>query len=381
MARRTGALYWRLSSFYLFYYASVGVLVPFWALYLRDIGLDAVQIGQVTAILLATKIFAPGLWAWLVDRRGRRMPGVRLGSLAALVCFAGVFAGDGFLWLALVMAVFSFFWNATLPQFEATTLDHLGNDAHRYSLIRLWGSFGFILAVVGLGALFDAFGRGSMPTVLLLLMLLIWLSSLLVPDAGADHEAGAPVSLRSVVRRPAVLALLATCLLMQASHGAYYGFFSIHLDDAGYSQRLIGAMWALGVVAEISVFLVAHRLLRRFGARSLLMLSMAVTALRWALVGLFVDSIWILTLTQMMHAASFGTYHAAAMFLFHRHFRGRHQGQGQALYSSVSFGVGGALGSVAAGYAWAPLGASPTFMLAGLVALAGLLVSWRWLRD
>ena len=42
--------------------------------------------------------------------------------------------------MALVLMCFSFFWNATLPQFEVTTLQHLGEYSHHYSKVRLWGS-------------------------------------------------------------------------------------------------------------------------------------------------------------------------------------------------------------------------------------------------
>lgn len=381
MGEPEGTPYWRLSSFYLFYFASVGALVPFWGLYLQDRGLNAIQISQLMAILMATKIFAPSLWAWIADRRGKRMPIVRSGSLVAALCFLGVYASDSFAWLALVMAAFSFFWNATLPQFEATTFNHLGTDTHRYSLIRLWGSLGFILSVLGLGVLFGNFGRDSLPAIVLTLFVAIWGCSLLVPEAELPRQQRVTAGLWRVLRRPAVIALLVTCFLMQASHGPYYSFFSIYLDATGYSQRMIGFLWALGVFAEIAVFLVAHRLLHRFGPRRLLLVSMALTAIRWLLVARFVDALPVLLFTQLLHAASFGTYHAGAMHLIHRYFQGRHLGQGQALYSSVSFGAGGALGSVLAGYVWVTAGPQQAFMLAAAIAALGMLVSWRWLRG
>jgi len=375
-----GTLYWRLSAFYLLYFASVGALGPFWGLYLQDRGLNPVQIGQLMAILMVTRVFAPSIWAWLADRRGVRMPFVRYGSLAAAVCFLGVFGASSVAALALVMVGFSFFWNGTLPQFEATTLDHLGDDAHRYSLVRLWGSLGFILSLLLLGELFGVYGRSSLPWIVLVMFVAIWISSLLVPEARSGPTPVTKMPLSKVLRRPEVLTLLATCFLMQASHGPYYVFFSIYLDGAGYSQRAIGILWAASVLAEIAVFLVAHRLLLRLGTRRLLVASMALTALRWWLVAVYVDSLPVMLLTQLLHAASFGTYHAAAMHLIFRYFRG-HQGQGQALYAGVSFGAGGALGSVVAGYTWTMLGAEQTFVLAALVAAAGLLFSLRLQRG
>jgi len=382
MGQHTGPTtpYWRLSGFYFCYFASLGALLPYWGLYLRDLGHDAVAIGQLMAILLATKIVAPNLWAWIADRTGRRMAIVRFGSLASLVCFAGIFADTSFAWLALVMATFSFFWNATLPQFEATTLNYLGSEQHRYSHVRLWGSVGFIATVLGLGLWFGVYGRTDLPWFLLGLFATIWLVSLTIRDAGVPPAGDAPAHLGHILRRPAVLALLGSCLLMQASHGPYYAFFSIFLDEAGYGQDLIGALWALGVLAEVVVFVFVHRLLVSCGPRLLLLASLWLTVLRWLLIGLFVDHLALLLVAQVLHAASFGVYHAAAIHLVHRFFPGRYQGRGQALYSSLSFGAGGALGSFIGGYSWVALGAEWTYLGAALLALAGALISWCWLR-
>jgi len=144
--------YWRLSGFYFFYFASLGALLPYWGLYLKSLGYDITAIGNVMAIIMATKIISPNIWGWIADHTGRRMAIVRLGSLCAALAFGGVFFQDGFIWLAIVMMLFSFFWNAALPQFEATTFYYLGDHTHRYSSIRLWGSVGFIAALWVLGS-------------------------------------------------------------------------------------------------------------------------------------------------------------------------------------------------------------------------------------
>jgi len=187
-------MYWRLSGFYLFYFASLGALLPYWSLYLKSLDFSITEIGQLMAILMATKIVAPNIWGWIADHTGKRMTIIRMASLLAAISFAGVFLGNAFWWLVLVLVVFSFFWNATLPQFEATTMNHLGDDMHRYSGIRLWGSVGFILAVAGLGALFGQFSVAILPYVLLGLFALIWLNSLCVPESAAGHSCWACAS-------------------------------------------------------------------------------------------------------------------------------------------------------------------------------------------
>lgn len=374
-------MYWRLSGFYLFYFASLGALVPYWGLYLQSLGFSVVEIGELVAIIMATKIVAPNIWGWIADHTGRRMRIVRLACLLATLTFAGVFAVRGYWWMALVMSAFSFFWNAALPQFEANTLNHLGTDTHRYSSIRLWGSIGFILTVAALGAWFERAGTGGLPLVLVGLFAAIWFSSLLVPEKAAGHLPLEHLPLRRVLSQPVVISVLLVCFLMQLSHGPYYTFYSIYMEANGYSEGLIGQLWAVGVIAEIGVFLKMRSWLPRHGARRLLLAATALTALRWLLLAGFVADLWVMVFAQTLHAASFGLYHAVAIHLFHQLFRGRLQGRGQALYSSVSFGAGGALGSFAAGYLWQGVGAAWMYLAAAAVALLALGVGWWGIRH
>jgi PPP family 3-phenylpropionic acid transporter len=369
--------YWRLSGFYLFYFATLGALVPYWSLYLKSLDFSVTEIGQLTAILMATKIIAPYVWGWIADHTGRRIAIVRIASLLAALAFAGVFAGTGYWWLAAVMSAFSFFWNASLPQLEATTMNHLGSETRHYSRIRLWGSVGFILTVAGLGPVLDRYGAGSLPAILLALFIAIWLSSLAVPESAAGRLIQEQKSLRTLIRQPVVVSFFGVCFLMQASHGPYYTFFSIYLESFGYSRTSIGQLWALGVFAEIGVFLLIPRLLPRFGTRQLLLLAASLTTLRWLLIAVFPAYPGMIGLAQTLHAASFGLYHAVSIYLVHRLFTGTHQGRGQALYSSLSFGAGGAVGSLASGYLWKGVGPEAMFLLAAVASFTALIVVYR----
>jgi PPP family 3-phenylpropionic acid transporter len=374
-------MYWRLSGFYLFYFASLGALLPYWSLYLKSLDFSITEIGQLMAILMATKIVAPNVWGWMADRTGQRMRIIRMASLLAIISFAGVFVTDTFWWLATVLVVFSFFWNATLPQFEVTTMNHLGDDMHRYSGIRLWGSVGFILAVAGLGVLLGHYSAAVLPYVLLGLFVLIWINSLCVPESAAGHLPLDQEPLRRVLRRPVVLSLLAVCFLVQASHGAYYSFFSLYLEGFGYSTTVIGQLWALGVLSEIGVFLLMPVLMPRFGARNLLLLAVVLTTLRWLLTAFYADNLIVITLSQTLHAASFGLYHAVMIFIIHSLFTGTHQGRGQALYSSLSFGAGGAAGTLVSGYLWSGLGPQAMYLVAAAISLCAVAVVLFGVRD
>ena len=369
--------YWRLSGFYFFYFASLGALAPYWGLYLKSLGFTAAAIGSMMAVIMATKIISPNIWGWVADHTGKRMAIVRLGGLLSAIVFAGVFISQEYWWLLGVMLVFSFFWNATLPQFEAMTFTHLGEQTHRYSSVRLWGSIGFIVAVWLIGQQLDGEKIAYLPLILMGMFVTIWLSSLIVPEEAVGHLKLTHEPLRAVLKRPEVLGLLLICFLMQLGHGPYYTFYSIYMQDNGYSLSFIGFLWALGVIAEVLIFMSMHKLVPQFGLKKLLIASLLISASRWIIVALFPTSMPLMVLAQLFHAASFGLFHAVAIQLIHQYFVGQHQGKGQALYSSVSFGAGGALGSLYAGYTWESLGTTTTFLIAAFVSLFASYIAYK----
>ncbi len=379
--RRLGCIvpYWRLSGFYLFYFATLGALVPYWGIYLQSLGFAPLAIGTLTAILLVSRIVAPLLGGWIADHRGLRMILVRGAALASAASFTGAFFGTGFGWLATVVLLFSFFWNASLPMLEVTTMNHFAERAGAYGRVRLWGSVGFIASVIGLGLLIDSGGPWWVLPTILLLLVGIWLCTLVLPETAGRVLPASGGHLFAVVMRPEVVLFLLACFLMQASHGPYYTFYSIYLVEHGYSKGAIGLLWALGVACEIVVFLQMQRLLARFKHRGVLLASFLLAALRWLMIGNFPDHTGILVTAQTLHAASFGAFHASAIHMVHHFFRGRHQNRGQALYGSVSFGVGGVVGSLYSGYTWSALGPSATFSIAA--ALAGLAWLCAWVQP
>lgn len=373
--------YWRLSGFYFFYFAALGTLMPYWGLYLQSLGFDPFAIGSLMSILMATKIVAPNVWGWLGDHLGHRMLIVRIASALSLLAFLAMPGATGFAEIALIMTLYSFFWNASLPQFEAVTFNYLGNTVERYSRLRLWGSVGFIVTVVMVGYLVDKQGAGVVLTALLMVFAGILLSSLLVKDKSDVAADTVQPSILTVLKTPGVMAFFAAVFLMQMSHGPYYAFYSIYLQDFGYSKSSIGILWGIGVVAEVLLFVFMHRLMRRYSAARILLVSLVLAALRWLLIGFFPDVLSLLIASQLLHAASFGSFHAAAIHLVHGYFRGRHQGRGQALYASLSFGAGGALGIFSSGILWQQWGAPFAYTMASAAALLGAWIVWRYIPN
>lgn len=369
-----------LAGFYFFYFAFVGAFSPYWGLYLQSLHFSAWQIGVLMSLTQVMRIFAPNVWGWVADRSGKRAAIVRLAALISAASFAGVFAGQGFAWLFVALAIMSFFWSASLPLVEATTLSLLGNQTGRYSRIRVWGSVGFVVATVLIGHMLEWVGVDQLPASVMVLMLGIAVYAWFIPEAPVAKNVPDSGSLRDILCQPAVMALFLSCFFMALTHGPYYTFYSIHLAEHGYSESAIGYLWSVGVVAEIVAFVVMPRIVDRLGLRQLFLLGLLLAVMRFLMIAWLAQSVWVMAVAQVLHAATFGTHHAASIALIHRFFQGKHQAKGQALYISASFGLGGTLGGLAAGAMWVPLGAGWVFTLAAMSAGVGLLLAWRCLK-
>jgi len=370
--------YWRLSVFYFAYFAQVGAAAPYLSLYLVSLGFAAAQIGVLLSLGQLMRVAGPNFWGWIADQRRERARIIALTLALGGACFAGLIFVDSFWGIFALLLAVGFFTSASMPLTESLTLSHLRDATGDYASIRLWGSVGFVAAVTLVGYALDALPVANLLWMVLVTYAASWLCALYVPDApsGAGRSDAEPVW--TIVRRPEVAALLAACFLMTLAHGPLYTFFSIFLVEHDYSKAAVGWMWSVGVIAEIVAFLLMPAWLRRYSLSGILLACFAATVVRFLMIGWGVDSALILFAAQLLHGLSFGAYHVAAVTAIHRWFEGAHQVRGQAIYLSVSFGVGGVLGSMLSGIGWDRIGPAWTFSAAALAALAGyVLVLWK----
>jgi len=373
--------YWRLSSFYFFYFALLGCIAPFWALFLSDRGFTPLEIGELMGLFGLVRMIAPNVWGALGDYTGKRMPLLRIGCGVCFVVFSNIYWVDDFFSMACIMVGYGFFWAAVLPQFEVVTLNYLRDRTDDYSKIRIWGSIGFVVVVLLLGWVFDYLSVSYLPAFMLAMLLAIFICSLCVRGIDQMKHGEESEGFLVLLWRPQVLAFLVAAFLIQFSHGAYYTFFSLFLEAQGYSKTMIGFLWALGVMAEVLVFLVVHKLFKHVGYKSVLIASLFLAALRWYFTAHFSDVLWMLMLLQLTHAATFGTMHAVSMHYVHKYFNGPHQGQGQAFFASFTYGAGGALGTYISGLVWQQDLGVTMFELAGLSALVGMVIALIWVKK
>lgn len=329
------------------------------------------QIGVLMSLMQVMRIIGPNFWGRVADHTQQRVLVLRMTALAALTCFLGMFFGQTFAHFFVLMAMINAFTSAQGPLSEALMLLEMRGDLTHYGRLRLWGSVGFIVSVTVAGQLMDWFGVGGMPWVAWCLLFLVLFSSLQMRESphGLAHQE--TPSVMALLKRPQVALFFLSTFLMIAAHSALYVFYSLYLAQIGYSKTVIGLMWSLGVLAEIAFFFYQSTIFRWFGVPKLMITSCLIAALRFLMIGYGAHSMMLLLVAQLLHAATFGIHHSASVATLQRWFSGSLQARGQALYTSISYGLGGTFGGLILTLCWDRLGAQAVYGLAAMFALAG----------
>lgn len=371
------ARFTRFSVFYFFYYAALGAYAPYVGRWLDASGHSAYVVGAMMGVWYASRIVGPPLWAVLVQRSA--VPGFWFvaGALLASFAFAGFVVVNQVTALLLVMAVFGTFYNAVLPQFEAMTLTALGARNAEYGRIRLWGSVGFLLVAATFGGVLDRIGNHAFPQVTLALLLLMAMAAWPHRHDQPPAHLATDTEIGPWWQRPDLRRLVLVALLMQVSFGAFYVFYTLHLQAHGHSGWVIGALWGLGVLVEIAMFWRVPGWIERFGAQRLMRWCLAITIARWLLTALRADSVALLATAQLLHAFGFAAFHASCMRQVVEYFPGRGANRGQSLLYGFSSGLGGVLGAALAAWMWDLGGGRAAFLASAAVAA----LAWWMLRS
>jgi PPP family 3-phenylpropionic acid transporter len=368
MANRSAAL---LRLYYFSFFAAAGIYVPYLGLYTRGLGFASLQIGFIAALTPLSKILFPPFWGAIADRTGSRKSLILLTTALSVAAFSLLFVAHGFAAVSLAILAYAFFHAPILALSETLVLEESARRGFVYGRIRVWGSLGYLLAALILGKVLDLTSLETFVTAFVAVSLLQLGAALGLPAAPAPRARRAARGVLEQLRRKDVVAFLIACTLMEVSHSGYNGFFSIHLSENGYSKSAIGPLVALPVFCEIAAMMVADGWMRRWGSRWMMSLAFGAAVLRWGVLAL--TTAWVpIALSQTLHALTYGFFHVTAVHTARRFFPAHLQASAQSLYIGLTYGVGGAVGLLAAGHLYDAWGGRVLFLICSGVALLGL---------
>lgn len=369
------------------YFAHIGFFNPYLPLWLKEMGLSLVAISVMVSLQSASRMFAPYVWGWLSDHTGRRTWLLRYGASASLLISLGLWFDGGVVWLFAVLLLLFTHTSGMMPMAEALVSQLVSRDgqfdARRYGHVRVFGSVGFLLTVIAAGWWFERHGMAQFPLLTLITIAALAASAWALPSvretvpAHEDKESVWPL-----LRERAVQLFFASAFFHVLAHISIYVFFSLYLDELGYSKTTIGLLWALSVLVEVVWFFTQSRWLARWPASVWLMICAAVMLLRMVLTAGAAEQLWVLLVAQSLHAITFAAHHTVCVTWLSQHFPGQLRGRGQAIYTIVAYGLPGVLGGVAGGMLSSHWGLVSVFWISVPMAMLSLLAAWgAWRRD
>ena len=369
------------------YFAYSGLFLTYAPLWYQSLGYSTLAIGLLSSVQSATRVASPYAWGWIADQTGRRERVLQVAVGLSLVCACGFLVAPDYAWTLVVTAALFVSTAGVIPISEAA-LAHLVSrggslDAGRYGRVRVWGSFGFILAVSTCGFVLQAVGVGRFPLLLIGLLMLLFVAAMRLPVLPEALHSEADIGRAlAVLKRPAVAWFFAGVFFTVLAHTSLYAFFSLYLDALGYSRSAVGLIWAVSVLVEIVWFWFQGGWAARLSMQGWLIVAGLLSALRFGLVAAYGAVPVVLVLSQALHAVTFAAQHTACIAVINRNFPGRLRGRGQALYTVLGYGIPGVIGGVAGGALIQALGYAAVFWAASACGVIAALCCWRaWVLE
>ncbi|NOX96288.1 MAG: MFS transporter [Alphaproteobacteria bacterium] len=348
---RVATLY---SLFYGGQFVLLGVQLPFFAGWLHVRGFAASEIGLITgAALIARLAFGPAAAFW-ADHQDDERRALRIVSfIFALGAAALIFApGKWLIGAAAVTVIFAF--GLLVPLTDAAVLRADRNGHLHFGQTRAVGSFVFLAATLIGGALLTRLGISAVVWAMAGAAAFAFLVSLALPKGAGKSDSAKPVSWREapkLLANPIFIAVLFSAGLTQGAHAVYYAFSYLRWEAIGYSALTIGLLWATGVIAEIILLARMRSTALRFGPAALLALGGAGAAIRWTITAME-PPLWVLFLTQTLHALTFAAAYIGAIEFLDRAVPTRLVNTGMTLMSTTGVGAITGLATVIAGFIW-----------------------------
>lgn len=358
-----------ISSQYFLYFGIMGIFLPYFNLYCYHLKFSGLQIGVLSAIRSVALVLFPLVWGALADRFKIRRPIYISCNFISTAIWVFYFYTTDF-WPMLVITVFyGIFYSPIISFLEAFTMDVLGTEKKSYGRLRAWGTIAFITTVIVLGRIIDLYSIEIILVIIFAVSIAQAVISTKIPDIQIKKQTSFSVNVK-VLLKPRFTVFLFCAFLMLVSHGTYYGFYSIHLENLGYGNTFIGISWALASIAEILVMIKSDSIFKRFSMDNVLVFSFMMAALRWF--GLFFAvSPAALLLLQIFHALTYGTFHVASILYIDSLTPDETKTLGQAVNNATTYGLGLMVGFFINGYLFETIGLFKLFMISSLIALSG----------
>jgi PPP family 3-phenylpropionic acid transporter len=337
-----------LSLFYFLFFALIGDYVIFMPK-MYSVFFTPAQIGIIFSMLPIARFITPFLFFKLTINKKTFLLSLLISTIASLLLLSHNF----------YVILISFFligagFSVVFPYIEAVAIEKL---KEKYGQARVFGSLGFML----FGIVFSYF-KINFIYIFIILMILTNLSSLYFLEEKSIKKEKKSINFLIAWKFWAAL------ILMQISFGGFYNFFTIYNLNHHIPKEINGWLWAIGVIAEIIIFLIQHKFIQKHSPLFWIKISIFLTSIRWFILYIFAGNIFFIVFSQLIHAFSFAIFHTSAMLFLSKTYQNKTLAQ--QFYAGVGYGLAAFLGSIISGWLYG----ENLFLYESLIAFAGFLI-------
>ena len=363
----------RISLIYGAIFAVIGIVMPFWPIWLESKGITPIEIGLILAVGTWSRAILNPLLAQSADRHGRPDLMIILLGWGALITHILFLISDGFWSLFIISVCSSILLFAMMPMADAVTMLKVRAGTIDYGRVRLWGSLTFIVAAIGGGYFLQGKKADYILWIVIGLLVLTVAICHLIPRTKTPGTDKFLAPFLNIIGNGRLIIFMMSASLIQASHAVYYGFSTLHWRANGLDKVTIGGLWAEGVVAEIILFAIAGKYIDRIGPIIFLTIGGLSGVLRWSILGITTDITYLICI-QWLHAFTFGATHLAALYYIAKSVPAEFAATAQSLYSSFAVGTTMAFAMLGSGWLYENFGGFSFIAMTGLAFMGILLL-------
>lgn len=370
----------RLKLFFFTQYFSVGLIGPYLVLFMNEKKFSGAQIGLLMGVMPIAMMFFQPVWSYLSDVMNKRRILIVFASLGLTIASVGMGLAQSFMAAFGWVLLFSAMHAPISPIATASALDYLESiDAvDDFGTLRLWGSVGFAVSSVLMGALFLDQILLYFPWFAGGIFLTLALVGIFLPEARQPYTYAGFKDLRLVLRGQPFITFLVASIFLGASMGIYNNYMTLFLQEIDTASWLIGVIISLQAVVEVPMMMLAPYLLKRVAIKWLLLAGAVAFLLRWLLYIFIRQPAWIVP-TQILNGVGVFSFFVVGVAYVDRLVDPKWRATGQALYGIAMMSIGSGLGIYFAGMVIEGYGVGSVWVfnsVLGLVALGLYLISF-----
>jgi PPP family 3-phenylpropionic acid transporter len=340
--------FYLISIYYFLFFALIGDYVIFLPKYFSAY-FSPSQIGIIFSMMPIARFLMPFVFLKKPLTKNDFILSIFISVTSSFLLFS-----KNFYLISLFFFILGASFAVIFPYIESVAIEKL---KEKYGKSRLYGSIGFMLfGIVG------GYVSFNLLIAFVLMLIITNLFSFVFLEDKTIKKSASKFNLFKEWK------FWAAVVFLQISFGGFYSFFTIYVTSHGISKEWVGWLFAIGVTAEIIVFLIQHRFINKKHPLFWIKLSVFLTSLRWLILFLFPSDLILIAASQLIHAFSFALFHTSALLYLNKTYENKTLAQ--QFYAGIAYGIAAFLGSMLAGFLYG----ENLFLYESIIALLGFLV-------